>query len=137
LPICPQAGTRRGRFPVESTGQVWRGFWRLCPPKPWRRGARYNFYCVQARLRYKALWEQLLSQVTSFEKGTGAVSRWKLGRSQIIVTVQELVASRAGIRVQRYADCFLSDYEILKTMPSLFVMIGVVSTSYCFTFNIC
>ena len=44
-----------------------------------------------------------------------------------MVTVQELVASSAGIRVQRYADCFLSDYEILKTMPSLFVMTGVVA----------
>jgi hypothetical protein len=28
LPICPQAGARWGEFPVESTGQVWRGFWR-------------------------------------------------------------------------------------------------------------
>jgi hypothetical protein len=25
--MCPQVEARRGEFPVESTGQVWRGFW--------------------------------------------------------------------------------------------------------------
>jgi hypothetical protein len=49
-----------------------------------------------------------------------------IGRSKVIVPVQELVASRAGIRIQRYAVLFSKRAGTFKNHA------GILSIVFCF-----
>ena len=55
----------------------------------------YKFYCVLVRSRYKFDWSRVpiaigIIPVTKLLAGTGAVSRYKLSRSQKFITVRKL-----------------------------------------------
>jgi hypothetical protein len=80
----------RCKLACRQAGRVWRGFCK----------SRYKFYRSRACRGTSFIGTGKLSRYRMFVRGTGAVSRYKLSRSQKSVTLQDLFYGQ--VRVSRY-----------------------------------
>jgi hypothetical protein len=84
--ISPQARPQS----CHGARRVWRTFCHLLASVALAKEAGYKFYLALRVSRYKFDRSRKLSRYRIFVGSTGAVSRYKLSRSQKFITVQDL-----------------------------------------------